>query len=191
MPAPNRTTNDEIIAAARSLVDTGGQDALTMQAVAARVGVRAPSLYKRVQSKDRLLGLVIESTALELADVLGSVDARGGDDPRARLVAQAHALRGFAHEHPHLFGLLFGQVPDAARPSRDALARSSAPVLRATEQLVGPRHALDAARTVTAWAFGFLTMELAGAFQLGGDPESAFSFGADAVARAVAPAPES
>jgi hypothetical protein len=66
------------------------------------------------------------------------------------------------------------------------LAASSAAVLRASEELAGHQHALDAARTVTAWAFGFLTMELAGAFQLGGDPDTAFEFGADAVARAVA-----
>ncbi|MFG1916818.1 TetR-like C-terminal domain-containing protein [Micromonospora sp. NPDC048898] len=48
-------------------------------------------------------------------------------------------------------------------------------------------RALDAARTLTAWANGFVSMELAGAFKLGGDVDQAYEFGiarlADALAR--------
>jgi hypothetical protein len=43
--------------------------------------------------------------------------------------------------------------------------------------LVGDEHALDAARLFTAWATGFLHMELAGAFRLGGDVDDAFDYG--------------
>ncbi|TPX01092.1 TetR family transcriptional regulator, partial [Schumannella luteola] len=44
MPAPEKTTLDEIVAAGCELVETLGAEGLTMQAVASRVGVRAPSL---------------------------------------------------------------------------------------------------------------------------------------------------
>ncbi|NNC13327.1 TetR/AcrR family transcriptional regulator [Planctomonas sp. JC2975] len=185
MPAPTRTSNDAIVTAALDLVDSGGPDALTMQAVADRVGVRAPSLYKRVESRDHLLGLLVERITVKLASVLdGAADAET-DDPFAGVVSMAQALRGFAHEHPHLFGLVFGQLPDAAKPPRESLARSAAAVLTVSERLAGPDAALDAARTITAWAYGFLTMELAGAFQLGGDPEAAFDYGAAAIARSI------
>ncbi|MBD3758361.1 MAG: WHG domain-containing protein [Microbacterium sp.] len=60
---------------------------------------------------------------------------------------------------------------DAAR------AATSAPVLRATAAAVGADHALDAARLLTAWATGFVTMELAGAFRLGGDLDDAYDYG--------------
>ena len=66
MPTPERTSVDEIVSAARDLLEKDGLAGLTMQAVAHRVGVRAPSLYKRVQSRDRLIQLVAEATLTEL-----------------------------------------------------------------------------------------------------------------------------
>jgi hypothetical protein len=82
------------------------------------------------------------------------------------------AYRDFAHEHPESFRLIF----TAAAP-QDALQRSADPVLRAVALLVGEEHALDAARLFTAWATGFLQMELAGSFRLGGDVDHAFDYG--------------
>ncbi|GAB3807821.1 hypothetical protein GCM10028798_32960 [Humibacter antri] len=185
MPAPTRTTNDEILTAAVRLVEEGGPDALTMKAVAARVGVQPPSLYKRVQGREHLLGMVAERAASDVAAVLDEAQGAAGENPLNGVIAMARSLRRFAHEHPRLFGLIFAALPDAARPSRDVLARASAGVVAAGGRLAGPERALDAARTVTAWAFGFLTMELAGAFQLGGDPGEAFEFGAHAIARSL------
>ncbi|HZD23473.1 MAG TPA: TetR-like C-terminal domain-containing protein, partial [Acidimicrobiia bacterium] len=54
---------------------------------------------------------------------------------------------------------------------------ASGPVLRTVEAMVGPEHALDAARLVTAWAHGFMTMELARAFRIDGDLNAAFEYG--------------
>jgi len=67
MPTPDRTALDAIVLAARDLLEKDGLAGLTMQAVAHRVGVRAPSLYKRVQSRDELLKLVAEASLTELA----------------------------------------------------------------------------------------------------------------------------
>ena len=185
MPAPTRTTNEEILAVAVRLVEEGGPDALTMKAVAARVGVQPPSLYKRVQGREHLLGMVAERAASDVAAVLDGAQQAAGEDPLDGVIAMASSLREFAHGHPRLFGLLFAALPDAARPSRDVLARASAAVLTAGGRLAGPERALDAARTITAWAYGFLTMELAGAFQLGGEPGEAFEFGAHAIAHSL------
>src|SRR5690606_14035453 len=194
MPAPERTTTEAIVAAGREIVEDGGLDALTMQAVARRVGVRAPSLYKRVRDRDELIRRIVEATADDLGERLRAAAKRAGDDPRDVLVALAHDLRTFAHERPHGYRLIFGPLPPGGRPDRDVLARASAPVLEAVQQLAGEEHALEAARTVTAWANGFLCMELAGAFRLGGDLDRAYAWGittlVDAIARRPAdPAP--
>ena len=89
-----------------------------------------------------------------------------------------------ASENPAEYRLIFAEVPDAAHSS--ALERSSATVLAVAERLVGPDDALPAARTITAWANGFITMELSGAFRLGGDVDEAFEYGARHIAAALA-----
>jgi hypothetical protein len=43
----------------------------------------------------------------------------------------------------------------------------------------------EAARTITAWASGFISMELAGAFKLGGNIDRAYEFGIACLADAL------
>ena len=52
-------------------------------------------------------------------------------------------------------------------------------------RLVGEADALEGARTIVAWAHGFVTMELAGAFRLGGDLDAAYAFGIEAILSGV------
>lgn len=70
MPAPERTTTAAIVAAGRAIVEAHGVDALTMQAVADRVGVRAPSLYKRVSGRDALLAAVVAAALDDLVEAI-------------------------------------------------------------------------------------------------------------------------
>lgn len=167
MPTPERTTLPAIVDAARALLERGGPAQVTMQAVADRVGVRAPSLYKRVRDRDEVLRLVAEAAASDLSARFAETDGS--------LAALAATYRAFAHDGPESFRLLLAS--DAAA----ALAEVADPIVRATAELVGEERALDAARLVTAWATGFLTMELAGAFRLGGDLDEAFAYGLDVI----------
>jgi AcrR family transcriptional regulator len=167
MPTPDRTSLDEIVAVARELIES---DELTMQAVADRVGVRAPSLYKRVKNRDELVRLVAESTLKELARLQGDV------------FTVAAGFRAFAHQHPAAFRLVMGGV---VVPNLDLTRAASEPILRAAAELAGPENALEAARTLTAWAYGFISMELAGGFNLGGDVDEAWNYGLERIVAAV------
>lgn len=173
MPSPTRTTNAEVVAAAREILESSGPAGLTMQAVAARVGVRPPSLYKRFRDRDALLVAVATASIDELADRLGAV--------RPVIADLAGAYRDFARERPEAFRLIF-----TTSAPLDALQRSAAPVIRAVADLVGQERALDAARLVTAWATGFVQMELVGAFRLGGDIDAAFAYGLDRLCAGLA-----
>lgn len=175
MPTPARTSVEGIVAAGRAILARDGLEGLTMQRVAAATGVRAPSLYKRVSGRAALVRLVAANAVTELGRALDAAATSG--DPVRDLRAQAIALRTFAQRDRHAFALVFAPPAEGGVTDPALLADAAAPVLRVVTDLVGPVQALSAARTVTAWASGFLRMELAGAFQLGGDVDQAFDYG--------------
>jgi AcrR family transcriptional regulator len=174
-PAAARTSNEAIIVAARALLETGGPDAVTMQAVADAVGVRAPSLYKRVADRSALLTALADDVAADLARAVAS--PAHIKDPARALRQMALRYRAFAHRSPRSYQLLFGGGGAQPSPGTDALA--SAGILRVAEALVGPAQSLEAARLLVAFAHGFVSMELAGAFRLGGNVNAAFDYGVD------------
>jgi AcrR family transcriptional regulator len=181
MPAHAQTSTVAIVAAGRLLLEERGMDALTMRDVAAAVGVRTPSLYKRVRGRADLFGLILEDVADELTDALDAAASSG--EPLRDVRAMAAAYRRFAHSNPVAYSLMFAPQPASGATARSV--RSSATFLRVVAELAGQRDALLAARTIVAWAHGFITMELAGAFRLGGDVEQAWKFGLDRVLAAV------
>ena len=74
--------------------------------------------------------------------------------------------------------------------SISATARAAAPLLALAERLVGNDRALRAARLLTAFAHGFVSMELNGAFRLGGDVNAAFRDGIDVLVGALETRPK-
>lgn len=182
MPTPARTSLPDIVEAGRALVEGEGLDGLTMQAVAAAVGVRAPSLYKHVLSRGDLIRLIAEAV---LDDLGAHLEAAVVGDPREDLPAVARAFRDFARNNPGAYRTVFAPLPEEWAPDHAAFLGASRAVLQATESLVGEEHALDAARLVTAWAHGFLTMELSGAFRLDGDIDQAFEYGLERLTHAL------
>lgn len=184
MPTPSRTSPESIVATGRALLESRGLDGLTLTAVATEVGVKTPSLYKHVASRGDLIRRIAEDVVDDLAAALDS--APRGDDARQDVISLSNTFRDFARKNPGGYGLIFGSLPEEMRPDTDRLLRSSAAVLRTAGALAGEDRKLEAARTLTAWAHGFVTMELAGAFRLGGDIDQAFSFGAQRLADALA-----
>ncbi len=181
-----RTSNEAIVAAARMLLEAAGPDAVTMQAVATAVGVRAPSLYKRFLDRAALLTAIADDVAVGLADATAPLDPMR--DPRRTVRRMARRYRAFAHQAPRSYGLLF---TSGVRPSSDTDALASAGILRVTARLAGPARALEAARLIVAYLHGFVSMELAGAFRLSGDVDRAFEHGIDAIIAGLwAPGPQ-
>ncbi len=96
-----------IVAAAISLADEGGQAALTMQAVAARLGsYSAMALYRYVHSKDGLIDLMLDAAAAEIP-----VPPGPGPDWRADLRALAFGTREMTRRHPWYPALFHTRPP--------------------------------------------------------------------------------
>jgi AcrR family transcriptional regulator len=175
MPTPRRTSLLEIVREGRQILESEGLEHLTMACVARTTGVRAPSLYKHVRDRGDLIRLIGNDAVAELGARIGA--AAGSGDPHQDLHAMARVHRTFAHEYPETFRLLWSRLPDDWRFDADLNARLTEPVLRSVAALAGERDALVAARTFVSWAQGFISMELAGAFRLGGDVDAAFEYG--------------
>lgn len=102
-------TRDELAVAARELLIEGGLEAVTMRAVATKLGMTAPAVYRYFESREELIGYVVKDLYGDLGEYLLGVRDR---DPSApvidRLVATSRAFRHWALDHRAEFGLLFG-----------------------------------------------------------------------------------
>ncbi|MFJ9722457.1 TetR/AcrR family transcriptional regulator [Streptomyces sp. NPDC101209] len=105
---------EEILDAALAIADERGLDALSMRALAERVGVTPMALYRHVKDKSALLDALVGRL---LAALLPSGAQR--DEPWAeRLRALARACRQVTQRHPWAAQLLFSRpavTPDAVR----------------------------------------------------------------------------
>lgn len=181
MPAPARTSREAIVEAARALLEQDGLDAVVMSVVAERVGVRGPSLYKHVADRSALIRAVGDLVTADLRATLDRAMSTG--DPAADLRALALAYRAFVRANPNGYGLLFAHLEPDLQADPKAVADLGRPIVAAVTRLIGRDgpEALEAGRTLVAWAHGFVSMELAGGFRLGGDLDAAYATGIDLI----------
>jgi AcrR family transcriptional regulator len=100
-------TFEEIVAVSRELLAQDGAE-LSLRAVAGRMGMTAPALYRYVANYQDLVDLV--AFEIDKAATVGLIDAASRlaeDDPGGRLVAATVAFRRWAHASPREFGLVF------------------------------------------------------------------------------------
>ena len=150
-----------------------------MQAVADAVGVRAPSLYKRFAGRPALIRAIADDVAAEVGAVIAP--ALDVEDPAEAVRVLADRHRAFAHRSPGAYQLLFTKLLPEAYPTAEANAAAMAGLLLLAERVAGRERSLEAARLLTAFVHGFVSMELAGAFRLGGDVDEAYRFAIDSI----------
>ncbi|SFP03734.1 TetR/AcrR family transcriptional regulator [Actinomadura madurae] len=95
-----------LLDAARALAtEHGGYDAVTVRAVASRVGYAAPVVYQYFSNKHDLLVAVVDTGFAELAERLGRAQCRNKTD---MLLATAEEYWAFAMAEPYLYRLMHG-----------------------------------------------------------------------------------
>ncbi|MCI4062917.1 WHG domain-containing protein [Micromonospora sp. R77] len=164
MPRAGLTPQTVVREAAR-LADEVGYDRLTLAALAGRLGVALPSLYKHVRGVDALNQRLGALALAELADEMTT--AAGGRAGVDALRGVAAAWRDYAHRHPGRYPAA-QQVPDAGDPDHVAAGRRALDAIYAI--LIGygltGDDAVDAARIFRSAVHGFITLEAAGGFGL-------------------------
>ncbi|MFI5533909.1 TetR/AcrR family transcriptional regulator [Kitasatospora sp. NPDC051853] len=135
-------SRERITAAAVELADEEGLAAVTMRAVAARLGVAVMSLYSYVPDKDTLLELMVDTVSA------GMEFAPPTDDWRADVRALAGAQRALMHRHPWLV---------AALPQRRTIGPGTLAALEHALAVLAPTGLTGGARTeVFALISGFV-----------------------------------
>jgi AcrR family transcriptional regulator len=132
-------TRERVVAEALTVISTDGAGALTMRALAARLGVVPAALYRHVRSKEQLLDLVVDG-------VLAEVDCQPGQSLAwaEQVKVLAHRLRAILEDHPGIAGLL---------KTRDPLGPHS---LALAEAFLEPLQAAGLAQQQTALAFSLI-----------------------------------
>jgi AcrR family transcriptional regulator len=162
-----------IAAGAAELADERGWDELTLAAVAARFGVRQPSLYKHVAGLAELRRDVSVLAGRELIEEL-STAAVGKSGPDA-LMAMAEVYRTYAKKHPGRYAatVIAPTRGDAeSEEAGSALLRVISAVL-AGYGLTGD-DAVHAIRGLRALMHGFVSLEAAGGFAMRQDLDESY-----------------
>ena len=111
---------DEIVAGAVALLDeTGDETSVTLRAVARRVGITAPSIYRHFADQPAIMLAVVQEAFAELHAELHRAHDVAGEDPRARLVAVCTAYLEYARKRPGRYRTMFGGLwmPDLTASS--------------------------------------------------------------------------
>jgi AcrR family transcriptional regulator len=115
----------EIVRVSRALLADGEE--VSLRAVATRMGITAPALYRYVASYQELVDLVafeIDKAATE--QFRAAADRHPKDDPAAQILAAAAAFRRWAHESPREFTLVFANpIADTSCVRRDFITSAT------------------------------------------------------------------
>ncbi len=154
---PVKLSREVIVNAALTFLDREGWDALTINALAAQLGTKGPSLYNHVSSLNDLR----REMRLRVIDDIVEMLAQVGDDA---VLTMAAAYRSYAHHHPGRYSAFTRMPLSGEDPEYTAAAtRTAAPVI---EMLFS--YGLDgdtayyAALEIWAALHGFVLLEMTG-----------------------------
>jgi len=108
---PRSARADQIVTAARQLLEREGPEALTMRRVGEELGIRAPSLYKHLASKKAVEVALIEEAFRDIGAALHAA-LQGRDDRVDATRTLLATYRQFSLAQPNLYRLATaGRLP--------------------------------------------------------------------------------
>ncbi len=122
----------DIVAEARRQLAAEGAAALSLRAVARELGMASSAVYRYFPSRDDLLTALIVEAYNALGEVAETAATTSGTTYR-RFRTVCHAIRRWAHDHPHEYALVYGSPV----PGYQAPELTVGPASRATLVLTG------------------------------------------------------
>ena len=142
---PDPALERKIVAAAARLLDRGGEEAITLRAVAKEAGTTTPTIYERFHDRDELIGEVV---------VLATEEIMAALQPKPSIEGMFEEYLRYCRAHPMRLNLTVGTfgrryVAGEPMPAFDLLR------FRITTQIgVKGRECEDLALAIASLAFG-------------------------------------
>jgi AcrR family transcriptional regulator len=133
-----RLRTDIVTAAAELLDESGTEQAVTLRAVARRIGIAAPSIYAHFADRQAILLAVVQDAFAELAEALGATTGTltGEESAVTQLRAACTAYLHFAATRPQRYRVMFGGLWNAGE-AVDSAAVSAAEVTELGQEALG------------------------------------------------------
>lgn len=164
---------DRVAEEAAVMADEVGLNRLTLAALAERLGVRQPSLYKHIDSMAGLHRDIAVHAKRDMGEVLAraSVGRSGAD----AISAMSHAYRQWALKHPARYEAS-NLMPAPGDLEDEAVSIAAIQVIAdvLTSYHLEGDDAVDAIRTFRSTLHGFVCYETAGAFRWSADVNRSF-----------------
>ncbi len=179
--------------AVRTLSEDGPQG-LRLRKLAADAGTSTTAVYSLFGGKPGLLEALFDEAFARFGRRLAEVEYTG--EPRADMLALAHAYRASALHEPHFYQVMFGQVGGVVDPGPESRARAL-DTFRPLVEVVG--RAIEAglmraenpetiATALWACVHGLVSLELRALLPMdGGDPADLYTRALTAVSAGFAP----
>lgn len=155
------------------IADERGLEQVTLAAIAERLGVRVPSLYKHVGGLSEVQDLLAEASRIELAGAMEQATV-GRSGPQA-IASLASAVRLWALAHPGRYASTVTGHRPGTEPG-PGMQRATTVFLRivANGQADTSDDVVTRARALRSAIHGFVDLELRGGFGLPTNVEDSF-----------------
>ena len=166
----------EVVAAGAAMADEVGIGRVSLAALAQRLGVKPPALYRHVDGLADLQHQIAALAMTEFGDALR--DALQGKAGFDALAAMFTALRGYIQHHPGRYGATVGAE---FHGEDDPLLVAGVRVINSIGALLSgygiPADQTDhAIRTLRCTIHGFALLQAANGFQWSNDPDESFAW---------------
>lgn len=174
MPHPAKTSQDAVLAAAIEIVEREGAAALSMRAIARRLGLSPNALYHHFEDRRELEAEVAAEGFRQLGAAVKR--ARGRYDGAEGVVRASRATLRFARTRSELYGLMMRKHPLTPR-LREVLVNLEALSGDIYGWLGSPEKIAEATVAIFAMLHGLVVLENAGVYEhaIPRDPSAAIA----------------
>lgn len=120
----DQATEERIAETALTLLETGGEDGVSMRRVAAAVGITPMAIYHHFADRKALLNFVVDREFTKYSETFQSLPRRGTYE--SQILTCMDTYIDYAFAHPRIFDYVFAESrPGARRFPEDFRARRS------------------------------------------------------------------